>query len=76
MTAKPEGGALAELDRAALLEAWRATHGRPPLRGLGRARATSRLDEEIEHLALIIDRLPQPVPSASNLMAIPSKLPT
>ena len=36
MTTKPESDALAELDRAALVEAWRATHGRLPPRGLGK----------------------------------------
>ena len=36
MTARPESGALDQLDRAALVEAWRATHGRPPPRGLSK----------------------------------------
>ncbi len=36
MTARPESGALDQLDRAALVEAWRTTHGRPPPRGLGK----------------------------------------
>ena len=36
MTDRPESAALGELDRAALVEAWQATHGRPPPRGLGK----------------------------------------
>ena len=36
MTEMPENAALAELDRAALVEMWQATHGQPPPRGLGK----------------------------------------